>query len=213
MHRVVLHSRASGRSAVLKPWIALCASCRASSTSGPSRSPHEVLGIARGASTQEVKRAFLERAKELHPDKNTAPDAQLQFQRLQHAYEALTSPGSAGQSFGSYQTRAAWSHQSEASSWEQRARHGDAWYYAEQRRRQGTSQGNFGQRIAFRFFSMWPLWILLGLLLPWLRVREEAVLARHAHLAASVYHDKWGRAWVRDRSGVDHRVPGYDQRD
>jgi DnaJ domain len=34
----------------------------------PSREPHEVLGVGRGASRSEIARAFRDRARLLHPD-------------------------------------------------------------------------------------------------------------------------------------------------
>ena len=37
--------------------------------------PYEVLGVQRSSSTQEIKKAFKRLVKELHPDKNKAPDA------------------------------------------------------------------------------------------------------------------------------------------
>ncbi|NCV11868.1 MAG: molecular chaperone DnaJ, partial [Rhodobacteraceae bacterium] len=41
---------------------------------------YDVLGIARGASADEIKKAFRTKAKELHPDRNADnPNAEAQF--------------------------------------------------------------------------------------------------------------------------------------
>ena len=49
--------------------------------------PYEILGVQRSSSTQEIKKAFKRLVKELHPDKNHAPDAN---DRLEHFYLFLT---------------------------------------------------------------------------------------------------------------------------
>ena len=54
---------------------------------------YEVLGIARGASAEEIKKAFRRKAKELHPDRNTDnPNAESQFKEAGEAYEVLKDP-------------------------------------------------------------------------------------------------------------------------
>lgn len=54
------------------------------------RNPYDVLGVARNASPEDIKRAYRQKAKELHPDKNpTNPNAQQEFQHVQEAYETL----------------------------------------------------------------------------------------------------------------------------
>lgn len=54
------------------------------------RDPYQVLGVARGASDAELKKAFRKRAKELHPDRNRDdPKAQDKFAELNTAYEIL----------------------------------------------------------------------------------------------------------------------------
>ena len=54
------------------------------------RDPYQVLGVARGASDAEIKKAFRRRAKELHPDRNRDdPKAQDKFAELNTAYEIL----------------------------------------------------------------------------------------------------------------------------
>jgi len=57
------------------------------------RDYYEVLGIARGATEVEIKKAFRIRARELHPDVNTEdPDAEERFKECAEAYEVLSDP-------------------------------------------------------------------------------------------------------------------------
>lgn len=56
------------------------------------RDYYEVLGVARGASDADIKRAFRALARELHPDVSGAPDAERQFREVAEAYEVLSDP-------------------------------------------------------------------------------------------------------------------------
>ena len=51
-----------------------------------------VLGVSRSASPDEIKSAFRQKARKLHPDVNKAEDAKEKFQTLQFAYEVLSDP-------------------------------------------------------------------------------------------------------------------------
>ena len=53
---------------------------------------YEVLGVQKGASDAELKKAFRGKARELHPDKNKDdPEAaKKKFQKLANAYEVLS---------------------------------------------------------------------------------------------------------------------------
>ncbi|HEY5731036.1 MAG TPA: DnaJ domain-containing protein [Anaerolineales bacterium] len=53
---------------------------------------YSILGVARNASQEEIKRAYLESAQKLHPDKNTAAGETELFLGAQQAYETLSNP-------------------------------------------------------------------------------------------------------------------------
>ena len=53
---------------------------------------YATLGIAPTASPAEIRRAYRERARRLHPDVNRAPDAAARFAALTEAYETLADP-------------------------------------------------------------------------------------------------------------------------
>src|SRR3954454_19962340 len=51
-----------------------------------------VLGLARGASDNDIKKAYRRLARDLHPDVNPDPGAKERFQEVSKAYQALTDP-------------------------------------------------------------------------------------------------------------------------
>ena len=53
---------------------------------------YALLGVARDASPEEIKRAYFEAAQKLHPDKNTAAGETELFLGVQQAYEILSNP-------------------------------------------------------------------------------------------------------------------------
>ena len=54
------------------------------------RDYYEILGVARDATEQDVKKAFRRLARELHPDVSDAPDAEERFRQVAEAYEVLS---------------------------------------------------------------------------------------------------------------------------
>jgi molecular chaperone DnaJ len=56
------------------------------------RDYYEVLGVQRGASGAQIKRAFRALARELHPDVSNEPEAEQRFREVAEAYEVLSDP-------------------------------------------------------------------------------------------------------------------------
>jgi len=56
------------------------------------RDYYEVLGVSRGASQAEVKRAFRRLAMQYHPDRNRDDGAEERFKEINEAYEVLSDP-------------------------------------------------------------------------------------------------------------------------
>jgi molecular chaperone DnaJ len=59
-------------------------------STGSKRDYYEVLGVARGAAPDDIKKAFRRLARQYHPDVNKAPDAEARFKEINEAYEVLS---------------------------------------------------------------------------------------------------------------------------
>jgi len=53
---------------------------------------YEDLGVARDASTEEIKRAYHRLARKMHPDVNTHDGAEEEFKKISQAYDVLADP-------------------------------------------------------------------------------------------------------------------------
>jgi molecular chaperone DnaJ len=60
------------------------------------RDYYELLGVSRGATEADIKKAFRRKARELHPDVSAAPDAQERFREVAEAYEVLSNAETRG---------------------------------------------------------------------------------------------------------------------
>lgn len=51
---------------------------------------YKILGVPKGASEDEIKKAFRQKARKLHPDVNKQPGAEAKFKELSEAYDVLS---------------------------------------------------------------------------------------------------------------------------
>ena len=53
---------------------------------------YSVMGVARDATPDEIKRAYRRLARKYHPDVSSEPDAEARFKQVGEAYEVLKDP-------------------------------------------------------------------------------------------------------------------------
>ena len=51
---------------------------------------YSILGVEKDATTEEIRKAFQQKARKLHPDVNKAPDAEERFKEVSEAYAVLS---------------------------------------------------------------------------------------------------------------------------
>ena len=51
---------------------------------------YAILGVSKDASTEEIRKAFQQKARKLHPDVNKEPDAEERFKEVSEAYAVLS---------------------------------------------------------------------------------------------------------------------------
>ena len=75
-----------------RPWAPHAASRILSSMATAERDFYQVLGVERGATDAEIKRAFRKLAQQWHPDVSTDADAPARFKEINEAYQVLSDP-------------------------------------------------------------------------------------------------------------------------
>ncbi len=72
-----------------------------------SQDLYDLLGVARDADADTIKKAYRRLARQLHPDVNPDPETQEKFKEVSHAYEVLSRPAEARRPTTAAATRSA----------------------------------------------------------------------------------------------------------
>ncbi|CAM5169703.1 unnamed protein product [Eretmochelys imbricata] len=74
---------------------------------------YRTLGLARGASDDDIKKAYRKQALRYHPDKNKDPGAEERFKEVAEAYDVLSDPKKREvfDKFGEEGLKGSWSQQ------------------------------------------------------------------------------------------------------
>lgn len=169
--------------------------------------------MPRGASSHDIRRAFLKKAKELHPDKSNSPNSHAAFQQLQSAYKELKSPrrqdaqqaakmGKPHHPFpGSFHSRHGF-HRGTYTQYSNKAPPSKSTFELLWERRAWV-RGGLVHRSLSRFtvnvLGCWPIWLLFTL----------AFLTGGRSRSGLLQYNSEGHAYVK-QFGQYRRVPQYD---
>ncbi len=64
---------------------------RKSKHQAPLKDYYAILGVEHNAELEDIRHAFRKLAHNVHPDRNSSPDAKVKFQELGEAYQTLKS--------------------------------------------------------------------------------------------------------------------------
>eukprot|EP00443_Scrippsiella_acuminata_P046305 CAMPEP_0115260990 /NCGR_PEP_ID=MMETSP0270-20121206/48626_1 /TAXON_ID=71861 /ORGANISM="Scrippsiella trochoidea, Strain CCMP3099" /LENGTH=144 /DNA_ID=CAMNT_0002676851 /DNA_START=42 /DNA_END=472 /DNA_ORIENTATION=+ len=142
--------------------------------------PYAVLGVPRSATPLDIRKAYLKKAKLLHPDTNSERNAHSSFQRLQEAYQILSDRGVVSSSSSSSFSPGA----TAASTWQQRRPTPDGPFGFH-----GWHPGSHTKYGAFRAAQEACHAVYMSV-----RMQEPPLELR-------VFHNTDGHAYVRDESG------------
>jgi len=78
-------------------WLALVAVIPSELHPESIEDPYDVLGVAKDATSKEIKKAFRKLALKYHPDRNPSKNAEAEFIRIAAAYETLDDKGKKAQ--------------------------------------------------------------------------------------------------------------------
>ncbi len=156
-------------------------------TSTRAKDYYAILGVARTATTAEIKRAYRRLAKQYHPDVNTNSDAAERFRELTDAYDTLSDPDRRRR-YDRLHTTTGSGSTGAGSAWRERTRSGNG-------TKTGTGNASTGQgtQAASR--------ILKVLEDTWLEIRR-----RHPEIPAVVIIIASGTEGKQTRLG--HHAPG-----
>lgn len=65
---------------------------RRHNASAPQKDLYNLLGVQRGSTQEQIKKAYLGKAKKLHPDVNPSPKAADEFAEIKQAHDVLSDP-------------------------------------------------------------------------------------------------------------------------
>ncbi|VDD91265.1 unnamed protein product [Enterobius vermicularis] len=113
------------------------------------RDYYEILGLKKGASAKEIKKAYYQLAKKYHPDVNKEKDANVKFQEVSEAYEVLSDDTKRAQ----YDQFGAGPFYQQSPDAGQQSRTADGWHYQSTVDPEELFRKMFGGRNPFANFA------------------------------------------------------------